>query len=167
MRSDTFDAVTKQFRRFRHDEESDYQQRQNYRAFCAVIRVYIFAIEHSAPYGSSAVLLDDTIRPLRWSPDLCHSLIDVENAVKKAIGHDTALLEKFGLWFIAPEIEPGIDPPILKAKDTKTYNSIVQKCGREFIRRGMFPTARWFGITQRIPEADLTEVENETDEQAT
>ena len=161
MRSGHFDkAPKKQFRRFRRDDEK--ADPRNFQAFAAVLRVYITAIEHSHPHGSSLSLLDITVRPVKWTPDLAHTLIDCENAVGAALGNDPLLLEKFGQWFIAPELLPGVDVPILTRESTKLHSSIIQRCGREFLRRGLYPIGRWFGLPQKsvtmMDSADEAEV---------
>lgn len=121
------------------------RERANRKAFYSVLRVYIDALEHSAPYGSSLALLDPSARPQKWSPDTANTIIDVERAVQHALGNNPELLKKFRACFVLPELEPDINPPRLNGE----VGEFVQRCGKEFRRRGMHPLWRWFGLEPR------------------
>lgn len=86
----------------------------------------------------------------RWTFDSVIIAADVEKAIRKALDDDPILLEKLFDWVIAPEIEPGIDPPILSLDETKLYTKIQQSCGREFIRRGLYPLHRYFNMPANV-----------------
>lgn len=118
-----------------------------FRAFACVLEVYLSA-KSAQPFGSSLALLDSTLRSTsrRWTPDSAHTVIDFENAVKKALDNAPLLQEKFTIWFLDSNLE---DHSRLSPSDRQLQGRIVQKCANEFLRRGMYPIYKWFRPTQK------------------
>lgn len=118
-------------------------------AFRTVLQSYVNAIEHSDPIGySSLAQLDETARCVKRR-DVEDVLIDVSMAVTAALEDDSSSVAKFYAWFVTPEIEPGVDWPFLEGDAAKLYERIIQTCGREFERRGIFPLRKYFGLHER------------------
>jgi hypothetical protein len=137
----------------RYNEQRDY-----HKIFERVLNVYLDS-KLCQPYGSSLSILDSTLRSSmkRWTPDTAHTAIDFENATKKALANEPELQAKFEPWFLCPDDER----PHLVGADMRPYNRIIQKCAREFLRRGMFPIFKWFRTPQKqqkdFQDAEITE----------
>ena len=125
----------------RYHNQSDYR-----RIFESVLKFYLEA-KLRQPYGSSFVLLDSSLRSSirRWTPDTAHTIADFENAAKHALKNAPELQANFDRLFLDPEN----DRAQIALGDMPIHNRIVQKCAREFLRRGMFPIAKWFQAKPR------------------
>ena len=122
-----------------------YQSQREYnKIFERVLKVYLDS-KQCQPLGSSFSILDSTLRSAfkRWTPDTCHTVVDFENAVKKALSEQPDLQQKFRLWFLRDE------QPEFKAGDMLDYQRIIKKCAEEFLRRRMFPIWKWFRTPDR------------------
>lgn len=122
--------------------------RELHQVFERVLEVYLDA-KACQPLGSSLHLLDSSLRSAfkRWTPDVAHTCIDVENAIKFALKNDPQLQANFAPWFLFEH------RPEFKTSDMRDYNRIVKKCAGEFLRRGMFPLWKWFGLPRRTHDA--------------
>lgn len=116
------------------------------RAFDDVIALYI-KMKSVPPCGSSLTRLDRTaeLSAPRWSENVAIVAIDVERAISAALDKSPSLAAKLYDWFIAPEIEPGVDPPTkLTPEQGEQYRDIRQRVGRAFISRGLYPLSKYF-----------------------
>lgn len=158
--SDTSDAVRVIPRKRIHSviiREEVFRERErrhdNARAFDGVIPIYI-ANKFISPVRSSLACLDLTNPSSlhRWTPDSVCIVVDTEHAIEKALKNDVFLLDKFWQWFVLEEVDP-ISAGSKTVEESKLHGEIVQRCGREFRRRGLYPIARYFHILQRSPSS--------------
>jgi len=92
-------------------------------------------------------MLDPTQINPHWNPDTACIVCDVERCVERALDDDPALLDQFWKLFVMPEFH--VEPVTLSKEETKVHGQIVQRVGREFIKRGLFPLYRYFNATPR------------------
>ncbi|MFL6437717.1 MAG: hypothetical protein ACJ71Q_09070 [Terriglobales bacterium] len=125
------------------------RQQQNVEAFQRVIERLYIPNRFSYPVRSSVAFLDINAEYRRWTFDCVIVAADVEKAVEKALENEQDLLDHFWKWFVLPEVEPGIDPPILTPDERKLHSKIQQRCGAEFRRRGLWPLHRYLRLSDK------------------
>jgi hypothetical protein len=153
--SDTFDlqpATSRKRLRSLIDPDGirDGQRRKdNTEAFGAILQLYI---DNKTIFPIRSLMGDlDGTNPAsarRWTPDTACIIADVELAVESALKNEQRLLDLFWKWFVLPEIEI-VTYEKLSAQDSKLHGQIAQRCGREFLRRGIYPINKYFRLPQR------------------
>lgn len=127
------------------------RRKDNTEAFNAILRLYLDN-KTIFPIRSAIGDLDDTnpASARRWTPDTAIIIADVELAVEHALKNEQKMLDLFWKWFVLPEIEPVVYEK-LSAQDSRLHGQIIQRIGKEFLRRGIYPIHRYFKMPQRTP----------------
>jgi hypothetical protein len=124
------------------------QRRDNSQAFHTILELYV---DNLTIFPIQSFFARDEENPdvrRHWTADTAIVIADVELAAECALKHDQKLLDLFWKWFVLPEIET-ITYEKLSAQDSRLQGQIIQRCGREFLRRGIYPIHRYFRMPQQ------------------
>src|SRR5882672_11975067 len=113
------------------------RRRDNSQAFHAIVKLYV---DNLTIFPIQSFFARDEENPdvrRHWTADTAIVIADCELAVEVALKHDQKLLDLFWKWFVLPEIET-VTYEKRSAQDSRVQGQIVQRCGKEFLRRGIY-----------------------------
>jgi len=143
--SDAFDQQVprKRLRSLIDHDSIDQHRQETSQAFRQVVELYVSSLTICPLRSFLARDEENPDSKRHWTPDTAIILADVELAIESALYYEKELLNFFWRWFVQPELEPVRDEK-LTLEEKRLHGQIIQRCGKEFLRRGLYPFHRYF-----------------------